>query len=298
MKYGFIGPASQLLPKSEKLSKILPTLDKITLDGKRIKDPVFAVSTSQFDEFIGEIEALAFLSASDRESHAEEEIFGHKIRFTFCKENGEEVVCIDEHMKVRPPEAVDSIQLQDFPKGFHRWDVSKISEFEPFLEKTLQGGLYTAIVECLSGSEDKELRREKRRIIVSITLFNQVHVHLALTQPFSSIGVILLAAALEALLDLPSETINTSFQHTVATLLGEKTSLLKKWCREFYEYRSALVHGDISFGSEEKTFNSIDEPRPHSIIASAVFIHCLKTRLFLMGLLPEYHREEFSFEGL
>lgn len=226
MKYGFIGPASQL--KSPRLSKILPALDKVTLDGERIQEPVFAVSTSQFDKFIGEIEALAFLSASDRESHAEEEILGHKIMFIFCKEKGEEVICIDEHVRIRPPEAVNSIQLQGFPKGFHRWDVPKILKFEPFLEKTLQEGLYRAIVECLSGSEDKELRREKRRVIVSITLFNQVHIHLALTQPFSSISVILLAAALEALLDLPSETISATFQHTVAMLLGGKTSLLKK----------------------------------------------------------------------
>ena len=298
LKYGSIGPASKLLPKYLTLSKILPALDRVTLDGKRIEDPVFAASTFDFEKFIGEIEAVAFLTASSQQSMAEEEIFGHKIMFTIHKRNGEDLICIDGHALFTPIESLYSIQLQHFPRGFYRWDVKRILEFEPFLEKTLRQGLYKAIVRCLSNAGDKELTKARTRIIISLLLFNQVCIHLALTQPFSNTNVILLAAALEALLNLPSETISASFQHSVTTLIGTKTSLLKRWCKEFYDYRSALVHGDVAWGSEEKAFNSSGKRgRPHSVIACHVFVHCLKTKLFLMGLFPEYTREEFDFDA-
>lgn len=296
LTYGSIGPASKLLPKYRSLSKILPVLERVTLDGERIEDPIFAASTFDFEKFIGEIEAIAFLTASNQEAMAEEEIFGHRILFTIHKRNSEELVCINYHALFKLVESLQSIQLQDFPKGFYSWDKEKITTFEPFLEKTLKQGLYKAIVSCLSNTTDKESSKERKRIIISIMLFNQVSIHLSLTHPFSNLNVILLASALEALLDLPSESISSTFQQLVTTLIGGKTSLLKKWCREFYDYRSALVHGDVEWGIEQKTFSpSGKDEVSHCVIANHIFAQCLKTKLFLMGLFPEYINEKFDF---
>lgn len=297
LKYGDIGPVSKLLPKCPTLSKILPAFEKVTVDGEKIEDPVFAASSSDLDKFLGEIEAIAFLTASNHEAMAEEEIFGHRNLFTIHERSGRDWICIDNHALLNPVEILSSIQLQDFPRGFYSWDKEKITNFEPFLKKTLKQGLYKAIVSCLSNAKDKESSKERKRIIISIMLYNQVSIHLALTQPFSNLNVVLLASALEALLDLPSESISSTFQYAVITLIGKRTALLKKWCKEFYDYRSALVHGDVEWGSEEKQFSlSGKKGVPYSVIANHIFVQCLKTKLFLMGLLPDYVNEKFDFE--
>lgn len=297
LKYGDIGPVSKLLPKYPTLSKILLAFEKVTVNGEKIADPMFATSSCDFDKFIGEIEAIAFLTASEQEAMAEEEIFGHRVLFTIHQINGEDWICIDNHALLKPIETLPSIELQNFPRRFYSWDKEKITNFEPFLEKMLKQGLYKAIMSCLSNATDKESSKERKRITISIMLFNQVCIHLALTQPFSNLNVILLASALEALLDLPSESISSTFQQLVTTLIGGKTSLLKRWCKEFYDYRSALIHGDVEWGIEQKTFSSSGKKGvPHSVIANHIFVQCLKTKLFLMGLLPEYIHEKFDFE--
>lgn len=292
LKYGHIGPVANMLPKYPALKKIIPALARVTIDGKSNKKPVVAVSTSSYPKFDGEIECLAFLAACEYQSRAEEEIFGQRITFTMHI-NGQ-YICVNHNATILL-EQLYSIKLQDFPKAYFRWDADLIHKYESFLKKTLRTKLYSAMTECLSDVTDKEAQRERSRIIISIALFNQAFIEFSLVQPFSKNRIVLVAAAFEALLNLPAESIQSSFQNAVMTLVGKRTSLLKKWCVAFYKYRSGLVHGDIAWESDnEGTFNLSGKKQvDHEVLARHLFVYCMKSKLFLMGLLTGYKREDF-----
>jgi len=295
LKYGTIGPASKLITNYPWLSKILPSLEKINIDGEKIYNPVFAISNKEINKFIDEIDCLAFLAASI-ESTAEEEIFGNKIMFTIYDKDNEDLICINNYI-ILPIENLNSLKLQDFPREYFRWDVEKILDFELFFKKIIKEGFYKALIKCISDEQDKELRREKARIIISIKLFNEAFVKLSLTQPFSNIQVILIASAFEALLNLSPEAISASFVHAISILVGENTSLFKKWCKDFYNYRSSLVHGDLEWNTNEINLKPFWEEGPsYSFIARNLFTYCLETKLFLMGMFPEFKRQSFGFE--
>ncbi len=296
LKYGHIGPVANMLPEYPALEKIIPALARVTVDGKSIKKPVVAVSTSSYPKFVGEIECLAFLAASGYQSLAEEEIFCQRITVTM--HNNGQYICVN-HYATMLPEQLYSIKLQDFPKAYFQWDTDLIRKFESFFKKALRTKLYSAITECLSDVADKEAQRERSRIIISIALFNQAFIDFSLVQPFSKNCIVLVAAAFEALLNLPAESIQSSFQNAVQTLVGKRTSLLKKWCVDFYNYRSGLVHGDIAWESnKEGTFNLPGKKQVnHDIVARHLFVYCMKSKLFLMGLLTGYKREDFNFDA-
>jgi hypothetical protein len=115
---------------------------------------------------------------------------------------------------------------------------------------------------------------------------------------FSKSYVILIGAAFEALLNLPSENIDKAFQHSVMLLAGNRSTILKRWCKEFYNYRSRLAHGDIEWHDEEEYFKlGNNKSASFHQVAVHLFVHCLKTKLFLMGLYPQYQRDEFQLES-
>ena len=117
-------------------------------------------------------------------------------------------------------------------------------------------------------------------------------------QVLSKSYVILLGAAFEALLNLPDEKINKAFQHSVMLLTGNRSTLLKRWCNEFYSYRSKLAHGEFDWYGKDNLFKiGGNSELPFPPIASKLFVHCLKTKLFLMGLFSDYKRENFSIES-
>lgn len=299
LKYGAIGPASELQAGYPELAKILPAARRITVDGEQVSDPVLAVSSSNHSKFISEIEILAFLAAKEPQSRAEDELFGHRLMFTLHRKCDKDSICIDGHALAAAVETLSSIKLRPFPKAFYKRDLKRIADFEPFLDKELSGGLYRALVNCLTEESDSEARQEKGRIIVSLMLFNQASIHLPLNQPFSNTEIVLLAAAFEALLNLPSDRIAASFRQAVTTLTGARTAPLTKWCNEFYRYRSSLVHGDLAWEEELRNFGvKGKEGLRHSPIAIRVFVYCLQTKLFLMGLYPEYVRRSLDFDGL
>jgi hypothetical protein len=62
-------------------------------------------------------------------------------------------------------------------------------------------------------------------------------------------------------------------------LAGNRSLALKRWCKEFYEYRSKLAHGELEWYQKEKLFrvskNKTDAGTPFSLIARELFVHCL-----------------------
>lgn len=303
LEYGAFGPASKLSSSYPTLSRIVPLTQRVTVDGAILESPTFAASTSDPKKFFSEIEALEFLGEIAYE--ATDEIFRQTVMFTVHDERDQDAVgipdavCINGMVLVSFGDAA-SIILHDFPREFRRWDTQKLAEFEAFLDRTLNQSLYKAIVRCLPDAKDKETTRERRRIVIALMLFNRAS-RVSASAPFSGAPVIFLAAAFEALLDLPSETIEAAFEHAVTMLAGAKSSLVRKWCKQFYGYRSALVHGDASWEGDEKTFDlpgNTDSGRPLSVLGRHLFVHCLKTRLFLMGFFPEYQKEQFDFQAL
>lgn len=294
LKYGDMGPASILIKKYPRILKILPALNKVTVDGKNIKDPVFAASTMDFKKFIDEMECIAFLT---EDNPSAEEIFVNKVMFTIHNENGKEKLCIDKNTLLSSDD-ITGIILQNFPKDYRRWDTYSISKFESKISDTINSDFYKALIYCLSDEQDKEVAKEKRRIIVSIMLFNEAFINLAVTHPFSNIQIVLIAAAFEALLNLPQEAIAASFEQAITTMVGRKTTMLKKWCKGFYDYRSSLVHGDIDWNKEDKPFMYLNkEGPPYSIIAKNLFTYCLSTKLYLMGVYSGYKRGKFDFDN-
>jgi len=92
------------------------------------------------------------------------------------------------------------------------------------------------------------------------------------------------ATALEALLDLPHAGITAAFRNTVALLLGDNAEL-RRWCGNFYDVRSHIIHGDetprLSYGASGQ--------RPHLShldFSRAVFEQCMNTILVNRGRLP------------
>jgi hypothetical protein len=293
-----MGTINQLIPRHPILATISPALIRTTIDGANIKEPVVAISATNAQKFIGELECLSFLTACDRHDHAEDEIFSQKTTFMVSEQGNE--ICVNQHFWLSPIQQLQFVQSQDFPRAYFRWDKESILQFETFFAVTLTTELYSALTKCLSNVNDKETHRERSRIVISITLFNQAYIDSVLIQPFGKNRIILIASAFEALLNLPSETIQKTFQNAVMTLVGSRTSMLKKWCTDFYDYRSGLVHGDVAWENQEKEYFSLPDGKniDHSAIAHHLFVRCLKTKLFLAGLLPGYQWTEFSFDGL
>jgi hypothetical protein len=267
LRYGEMGPINQLIPRHPILATISPALIRTTIDGANIKEPVVAISATNAQKFIGELECLSFLTACDRHDHAEDEIFSQKTTFMVSEQGNE--ICVNQHFWLSPIQQLQFVQSQDFPRAYFRWDKESILQFETFFAVTLTTELYSALTKCLSNVNDKETHRERSRIVISITLFNQAYIDSVLIQPFGKNRIILIASAFE-------------------------------WCTDFYDYRSGLVHGDVAWENQEKEYFSLPDGKniDHSAIAHHLFVRCLKTKLFLAGLLPGYQWTEFSFDGL
>ncbi len=298
LRYGEIGPTSQLILRHPIIERISPALMRTTLDGDNITDPVVAISTISSQKLIAELEFLSFQAACDHKSRAEEEIFGQKTQFVLCEKKNE--INVDNHTILSPIEALQTLRSQDFPRSYFRWDKKAISDFEDFFANTLTTDLYLSLTKCLEDINDKETIKDRSRIIISILLFNQAYIDYLLFQPFSKNRIILIASAFEALFNLPSENINKNFKNAVMIHVGGSTSLLRKWCVDFYSYRSGLVHGDIIWEDQEKEYFALPdgEQIDHMFIANRIFVRSLKTKLFLIGLLSNYKWEDFSFDDL
>lgn len=286
MKHGTIGPVSKLQNKFDKLLKVAEGFE-VKVNGMPIDDPVFAVSQDNFDKFISEMECLRFcLEENKFDLH---EIFCVQSLVTLEDDENKECICFDKSQYL--------YFNDDFKREFKR-DYYYSLEFirlDKQIEDTINSDLNIALVKCLESESDHEYKKEKARIIISIMLINQES-NMIFTQPFSNIRIVLLASAFEALLNLPENTVSSTFQHSISLLMGKKTSLLKKWCNKFYEYRSDLVHGEIDWNNLNFDFFDIPgkDSQSYVYIARKLFIHCLKIKLYLMGLNKNYKREEFS----
>lgn len=295
LTYGDIGPVSQLLSKYPLLERISPALTRNLLDGENIKDPVVAIAKKGHSKFINEIQCITFLATNEPNYTAADEILGQKALFTTYRENDRDWMCINKGASLSPIESFHTAVFRDFPKMFIRWDSEVLTKFETCLSGLLQTSFYRALVKCLSDDKDKEVQRERSRIIISITLFNDALINQRDEDIFSKHEIILLAAAFEALLNLPTESLRSSFTNVLMTLLGIRTTALRKWCEAFYDLRSSLVHGDTAWEKEKFMFsfqgkNHLD----HAGTAQQLFACCLRTKLFLMGFLPNPDRTEFD----
>ena len=82
---------------------------------------------------------------------------------------------------------------------------------------------------------------EDRRLLRAIDWYNQS----GFRYSRHSLETLILhaATALEGLLDLPRGGTTEAFKNSVALLLGDNAEL-RRWCGDFYNVRSRIIHGD------------------------------------------------------
>lgn len=300
LKHGDIGTTSKLAWKYPALNDLSPLLSSNSVNGEMIKDPVVAISSSNPRNLMDEVEFVTFFACSSEMARSEEEILGQRHLVTIYEKDNETYFNLDGYAVGAPLQLLHGVRFQYFPRPYFTWDDDAIARFDEFLSDTLASDFFHALQSCLSEIQDKEAKRDRARILVSIKIFNEAMIpaNASSIQMLSKSYLILLGAAFEALLNLPQDSIERTFQHSVMLLAGNRSTVLKRWCKEFYDYRSRLAHGDVEWYGEEQLFKMADNKAvPFPFIASRLFVHCLKTKLFLMGLFPEYKREEFLIES-
>lgn len=294
LKYGCFGPCTLLNKKHLELKEILPILHESTVNGKAVKNPIIAISNKNIPKFTAELECISFLAASNWQARAEDEIFSQKNTLKLFTKNKQQIINIDNIFSFE----LKCLRKTRFPGIFPRdWKIyskDTVSKYEKYLQTSLSSSSYKALLKCLDDCNDKELQRERKRIISSIHLFNQAFINMLSFSPFSKYIVIYISSAFEALLNLPENSILKTFEITIYTLCGQKTSLLKKWCKNFYAYRSRIVHGDTDWNEKEDYFVTPDDKKiPYSRIAKDLFVYCLNRKLFLSGYLKNCPKQKF-----
>jgi hypothetical protein len=300
LQHGDIGPTCKLTWKYPELKDLSPLLSLNSVNGEPIKDPVAAVSSSNPRKLMDEVEFVTFFACSSGMSISEEEILGQRYLMVLYQKDDQTYFNLDGYAVGAPLQLLHGARFQYFPRPYFTWDDDAIAGFEVFLSETIASDLFHALQACLSEVEDKEAKRDRARILVSIKIFNEAMIpaNVPSIQMFSKSFLILLGAAFEALFNLPQDNIERTFQHSVMLLAGNRSAVLKRWCKEFYDYRSRLAHGDVEWYGQEELFKmGGNKTVPFPFIASRLFVHCLKTKLFLMGLFPDYEREEFLIES-
>ena len=296
---GKIGPTSMLKTEFPALDQIESWLSRNFVNNKPIKNSVVAVSTLNPEKLINEVEFITFFAASSERARSEEEILGQRHMICLFEKDGATYFNLDGYAVGTPIHLLRKGNFQYFPHSYSTWDDTAIQDFEIFLANILDSPFYNALISCLTEINDKEAKKDHARILVAIKIFNEAMIppNIPSLQMFSVSYIILLGAAFEALLNLPKDSIDKTFLHSVMLLAGNRSTTLKRWCKEFYNYRSRLAHGDIVWYGNEEYFNlGGKKSLSYSNIASRLFVHCLKTKLYLMGLFPEYTRDDFSLE--
>lgn len=300
LQNGKIGPISALVPEYPILNDLSPLLSQNFVNDEPINDPIIAVSDSSPDKLLDEIEIITFFSASSIQARGEEEILGQRHTLGLFEKDNKVFFNLDGYAAGAALDLLQGTRFQYFPNAYFTWDEEAVENFETFLLDILNSNFYKALIGCFHEVQDKEMMRDRTRILVSVKIFNEAIIppNVASIHMFSKSHIILLGAAFEALLNLPQENIEKAFQHSVMLLAGNRSTILKRWCKEFYNYRSRLAHGDIDWYGEEESFNfGGNKNVSYPFIASRLFVHCLQTKLFLMGLFPEYQRDEFLIES-
>ena len=296
---GKIGPLSALKTEFPALDELGPLLSRNFVNNKPIENPIVAVSAANPEKLMEEIEFITFFAASSETARAEEEVLGQRHIIGLFQKDDKTYFNLDGYAVGAPLHLLHETKFQYFPHSYFTWDNTTIQDFKTFLSDILDGSFYKALISCLSEVHDKEAKRDRARILVAIKIFNKAMIPPNVTslQMFSKTYIILLGAAFEALLNLPQDNIEKAFQHSVMLLAGNRSTTLKRWCKEFYNYRSRLAHGNVDWYGKEESFNvGGNKSLSYPYIASRLFVHCLKTKLFLMGLFPEYKRDEFVLE--
>ena len=149
--------------------------------------------------------------------------------------------------------------------------------------------------------EDKEIQKERKRIITAIHLFNYSCLHSNASKPLTKYTIIYYASAFEALLNLPTDKIQSSFEISISTLFGQKSANLSHWCKLFYGYRSKIVHGETGWDDKEEEFTALNGKHEyHSRVAHNLFINCLYRKLFLADYLDvaEYKHIQIDLKNI
>lgn len=244
--------------------------NRFTINDKKIIYPTIAISNKS-EQFLLELEIISFLYHSDW-ANSDSHIFGQRFQ-------------------------VGEIMRRNERSNFYKLELDM--PFEDRFKSILKSDYFKSLINLIqSESNDIEFNKERQRILIAMRLFNEVQIGVDIINPFAQTKIILITAAFEALLNLPQEAKTAMFIHSITSLIGPKSSLLTEWCKSFYNYRSSLVHGDIAWRDDTKDQFKIsgkDGPA-HRYIAHQVFVECIKVKLFLMGVHPNYDRK-FHFEN-
>lgn len=131
--------------------------------------------------------------------------------------------------------------------------------------------LLNALIFCYSESKKGNRRSDYQRIITAIKFRNQSE---RLEYKYKqNVRIILMAAAFEALFNLPDIEVQTSFSNSINILLGSCNEELVNWAKDFYKLRSDIVHGNISTPNikYKSSINNIAPHVQHYRIAKNIF---------------------------
>lgn len=308
LRFGMIGPASDLRDAHPSVTTVQHLVSACTVNGAPLTNPTVAVCTAGHEEFLAELQALTFVANVGRHGIVADEAFGQRITITFLDEDGTPWIGINDSFEHAPhpdwfalpadaPSPPPFAVMRDFPMAYRRWDAEGLAALGEGFDALVGDPLLAALGGCLVGAADKETQRERSRIIIALLLYNQATLGLPQGVEFDHADIVLIAAAFEAMLNLPSEAIQATFRNAVCTLLGKRTAVAVRWCNDFYKYRSSLAHGDVAWDEPAREFSAAGQATMrHQVLARYVFEHCLRAKLLLMGLLPDHRPEVFDLE--
>jgi hypothetical protein len=177
----------------------------------------------------------------------------------------------------RTEQSGDTINIANRRFGFHviqRRDhmlqVPAYVHFSSLKDSHIDADLFSALARAASGAT-----KDDNRISRAVSWLNQARTNSDSVSDHTRL--ILMSAAFETLLDVPSQSVTAYFKNAIQLLLGASPEL-EEWADEFYRRRSKLVHGealpDLSYG--------VDRHSSIIYLAEIIFRQCVLKKLILM----------------
>jgi hypothetical protein len=173
LQHGDIGPIGKLTCKHPTLKDLSPLLSLNSVNGEPIVNPVAAVSSSNPRKLMDEVEFVTFFACSSGSAKSEEEILGQRHLIALYEKDNQTFFNLDGYAVGAPLQLLHGARFQYFPRPYFTWDDAAIEGFEDFLSETIASDLFHALQSCLLEVDDKEAKRDRARILVSIKVFNE-----------------------------------------------------------------------------------------------------------------------------
>lgn len=148
----------------------------------------------------------------------------------------------------------------------------------PYIKKGILpiNSLDSKLLEALGQASLVKEDKVTTRIMRSLEWYYYAHSEAESISEFSKI--VMMSTAFEMLLDLPEDK-RRNFRKRISDLVD---SMLDEWAKEFYDLRSAIVHGAL-MNVERLWYKSDKNNKPHLQVADRVFRVVVKKKLCEKG---------------